>query len=147
MDIFGCDDWFEGVYQNGRHDKVRLFVARGYDHKRLYHHPELALSYGNNLTRKDILNLPDHPEIPVYILSNDDNSILVAYTLLYDDKFIKDPITHQLGDSIRLLVNARKPLTLFYASQSGLNSNTPPNHSAAVTLLSLAIQNFRSQPR
>jgi len=145
MDVFGSKDWFERDYFDTQRTKVRLFVARSYDHKRLYHHPELALSYRQNLTEKSISYLPGHPEIPVHVLSNDDKSELVAYILLYDNKFIKNPIMHQLGDSARLLVNARKPMTLFYASQSVPPSNAQFEKSSTASLLLSAIQSFRSR--
>lgn len=146
MDIFGSDDWFERNYQDKQYHKVRLFTARAYDHKRLYHHPELALSYGHSLNKQDITHLPGYPEIPVYRLRNDDNSMLIAYVLLYDAEFVKDPISHQLGESMRLLVSPRKPMTLFYASQSGLPPNTQFSQSAVASVLTLAIQSFQSQP-
>ncbi len=144
-DIFDSEDWFERDYFDTQRIKVRLFVARSYDHKRLYHHPELALSYGQNLTKKSILNISRQPEIPVHILTNDNKSKFVAYILLYDNKFIKNPIMHQLSDSARLLVNARKPMTLFYASQSLSPSSTSFEKLPAISLLLSTIQNFRSQ--
>jgi len=142
MDIFGSEDWFERDYQDKQYNNVRLFAARAYDHKRLYHHPELALSYGHNLDKKSIQNLPDHTDIPVFVLNSDNNSMLVAYVLLYDDEFIKSPIDHQLGESMRLLANPRKPMTLLYASQSELASNNQFSQSAVASILSLAIQNY-----
>lgn len=144
-DVYGSDDWFERIYVNGQDQEVRLFVARSYDQKRLYHHPELALSYGQNFTKKSISALPNYPEIPVHLLSNDDNSKIVAYVLMSDNKFIKDPIKHQLGNSLRLLISARKPLTLFYASQSELPLNTNFTQSSCATILTLAIQSFLAQ--
>lgn len=143
MDIFGSEDWFERDYRDKQHHKVRLFAARAYDHKRLYHHPELALSYGRSLSDNDILHLPGHPDIPVFILWNNERSILVAYVLLYNDEFIADPINHQLSESMRLLVSSRKPMTLFYASQTMAPGDTEFSQSAAASLLSLAIQNFQ----
>lgn len=145
IDIFSSTDWFERVYHDKQYHKVRLFTARSYDHKRLYHHPELALSYGHSLSKRGILNISNSPEIPVHLLSNDDNSMLAAYVLLYNGEFVSDPISHQLGDSMRLLVNARKPMTLFYASQSNLPFNTQFEQSDLASLLSLAIQSFQSQ--
>lgn len=143
--IYASDDWFERIYQSRENKDIRLFVARSYDQKRLYHHPELALSYGKDFTKKSISVLPDKPEIPVYLLSNDDNSMLVAYILMYDNTFIKNPIRHQFSESLRLLVGTRKPMTLFYASQSGLPPEVNFSHSASATILSLAIQSFQSQ--
>jgi len=146
-DIFGCTDWFERNYQDNHHTNVRLFVARAYDHKRLYHHPELALSYAQNLGKKEMLNLPGHPEIPVHVLSKEDHSMRVAYVLLYDGQFIQDPITHQISTSLNLLVNARKPMTLFYASQSGPPANTTFDQSAVADLLFQVIKSFQAQTK
>lgn len=145
MDLFDSEDWLERDYQNQKSDKIRLFAARSYNHKRIYHHPELALTHGHSLNKKEIINLPGHPEIPVHIFNNANNSIHVAYVLLYNDEFVESPIKHQLGDSLRLLVNAQKPMTLFYASQIGLAPDTQFNQSSVAPLLSLAIQNFQSQ--
>lgn len=145
QDIFESFDWFERDYRNSDYKKVRLFVARSFNHKKLYHHPELALSYGINLSHHKIETLPGQNDIPIHILSNDNHSIVVIYALEYDNHFIGDPITHQLAESIRLLANPRKPMTLFYASQTGLPSNLPIEQTAAMTLLSLAIQNFKQQ--
>ena len=144
-DIFDSEDWFERDYFDTQRTKIRLFVARSYDHKRLYHHPELALSYGQNLTKKKVKYLAEHPEIPIHILTNENKSKLIAYVLLYDDKIIKDPIMHQLSDSIRLLVNARKPMTLFYASQIVTSKNTLVEKSSAASLLLSAVHSFRLQ--
>ncbi|GEM_PF-534247 len=146
-DIFGSTDWFERNYQYNQHTNVRLFVARAYDHKRLYHHPELALSYAQNLGKKEILQLPGHPEIPAHVLSKEDHSMLVAYVLLYDGQFIQDPITYQISTSLNLLVNARKPMTLFYVSQSGPSANTEFDQSAVADLLSQAINSFQTQTK
>jgi len=144
-EIFESYDWFERNYRNSDFKKARLFVARSFNHKKLYHHPELALSYAINLSQHKIEKLPGQNDIPIHILSNDNHSIVIIYALEYDNRFIKNPITHQLAESIRLLVNPRKPMTLFYASQTGLPSNLPIEQSAAMTLLSLAIQNFNKQ--
>lgn len=143
--IYGSDDWFERIYRGRDEGPIRLFVARSYDQKRLYHHPELALSYAQNFTKNSISTLPKYPEIPVYLLSNDDHSMIVAYILMYDGSFIESPIKHQFSESLRLLVSARKPMTLFYASQSGLAPGTIFSQSASASILSLAIQSFQSQ--
>ncbi len=146
LDVFGSTDWFERDYQDQKYHKVRLFTARSYDHKRLYHHPELALSYGKDLTKQGIVNLPNDSRIPVHLLSNENNTLQAAYVLFYDDQFISDPINHQLGESMRLLVSAGKPMTLFYASQANATGNIPFDQSDMAQLLLLAIQNFQTQP-
>jgi len=145
-DIFGSSDWFERIYQKGVKNTIRLFAARGYDHKRLYHHPELALSYAKSLHKIAQHNLPNHNKTPVHVFSNDDNSLLVAYILLYDNEFIANPINHQLSESIRLLFNSRKLMTLFYASET-IIPGTQFEQSDLAPLLSLAIQSFQSQTK
>jgi len=144
-DIFDSEDWFERDYFDTQRTKIRLFVARSYNHKRLYHHPELALSYGEDLTNNNIIYTLEYPKIPIQILTNKDKSKLIAYTLLYDDELIRDPIMHQLGDSIRLLFNPRKPMTLFYVSQLVSHTKTPVEKSTAISILLSAIRSFRSQ--
>jgi len=145
MDIFGSVDWFERDYKDDQYNKVRLFTARAYDHKRLYHHPELALSYGYTLDKNEQITLANNSDIPVFVLKNNENSILVAYVLLYNNEFIKKPINHQFSESMRLFVSARKPMTLFYASQTGLSANTQFEKSAVAEVLASAIQSFQSQ--
>lgn len=143
MGYFLSTDWFERNYHI-KNKSVRLFIARSYDHKRLYHHPELALSYAQSLPIKSIENLPNHPNISVHVLS-DGKGLRAAYVLLYDNTSITNPIKHQLTDSLRLLVNSRKPITLFYTSQSNLLPSSEFKESEAAALLSLAIENFQSQ--
>jgi len=144
--VFNSEDWFERIYQNKENEKVRLFIARSFDLKALYHHPELALSYAQNLNNKTISTLSKKPEIPVHILKNDDSSIIVAYVLMHNDTFIQDPIKYQLSESFRLLVSQKKPMILFYTSQTALPNYSKLNLKTSTTLLSLAIQAFRSQP-
>ncbi len=145
MDIFGSTDWFERDYQNEHYEKVRLFAARAYDHKRLYHHAELALSYGHSLTSQGVIYLPEYPDLAIHILSKDNPPMLVAYALLYNDTLIANPITHQLSDSLKLLFSARQPMTLLYASQTGGFSLDNLGQSNAVSLLIAAIHSFKTQ--
>jgi len=115
--IFDSDDWFERVYHDSIGSTVRLFVARSYDHKRLYHHPELALSYGQDIKSGGIVFLQlDQHKIPVHTLRSVAGEIVAAYVLHYDGAFIENPIAHQMFDSLNLLVSGRKSLTLFYLS-------------------------------
>ena len=145
MDLFGTSDWVERIYQDQQYRRVRLFTGRSYDHKRLYHHPELALSYGQNLTKRGIVNLKEIPDIPIHLFNSDDNTTRVAYVLLYNGEFIANPILHQLTDSLRLLISTRKPMTLIYASQSNIPANLPFRQTAMAKLLPLAIHAWQAQ--
>ena len=143
--MFNSEDWFERIYQNKENVKVRLFIARSFDLKALYHHPELALSYAQDLSNKSISTLPKQAKIPVHILKNDDNSIIVVYVLMHNDTYIKDPIKYQLSESFRLLISQKKPMTLLYTSQTAQPSHSKLNLKTSTTLLTLTIQAFRSQ--
>jgi hypothetical protein len=144
-DTFGSQDWFERIYKDEQGHLIRLFVARSYDHKRLYHHPELALSYAKDLSRNGLVVLPGQPEIPVNLLQSTARSGIAAFVLLYEGKFIANPISHQIQDSLNLLVSARKPMTLFYISDDNAPENIPFNQTSAALLLNKAIRDFMAQ--
>ncbi len=144
-EVFNTDEWVERIYRNRKFKTVRLFIARSYDHKRLYHHPELALSYGVSMSNKEMLNLTEHPGINIYFLANDDYTKQAAYVLLYDKQFIDKPILHQLSESFRLLLNPRKPITLFYASQEFPDGNKDFENTAFAEVLINAIKQFQAQ--
>lgn len=145
QEIFGCEEWTERTYTDVNGKPLRLFVGRSYDHKRLYHHPELALSYAKGLTSTGIVNLPGQPEIPVNLLYNDARSNMAAFALYYDGKFIDNPISFQIQDSLKQLISAGKPMTLFYIADDNAANNTDFIQSSAATLLKSAIMDFMNQ--
>ena len=144
-ETFGSQNWIERIYMNEEGKSIRLFVIKGYDHKRLYHHPELALSYAKGLISNGQIQLAAHPGIPVNLLKNDTNPNIAAYALLYDGKFIDNPIWHQVLDSLNLLVSARKPMVLFYISDDSPPKNTTFKDTNAAFLLTKAIASYQSQ--
>lgn len=135
QETFNSHDWIERMYtdENGR--VVRLFVAKGFDHKRLYHHPELALSYGNNMVNEGIQWLQNEQKIPVNVLRNNNKPGLAAYVLWYDGQFIENPIQHQMRDTLKLLINPKKEMTLFYVSDSYSSDQLPFNESNSALIL------------
>ena len=141
-EMFDSNDWSERLYTDSHGSKVRLFMARSYNHKRLYHHPELALSYGSDMRAEGIVLLPGQPEIPVHLLRS--KAGLAAYVLLYDDEFVSNPILHQILDSLSLLFRGRKPLTLLYVSVPNTSNDSDFTKSAAASILIAAIRSFRS---
>lgn len=143
---FGASEWIERSYQDGTSQPVRLFAARAFDHKRLYHHPELALSYGGDFDNQGLTILPGEPPIPVKILRNRGGKGLVAYALHYEDSFIENPIKHQIQQSLKLLVSARKPITLFYVSDAHTPFAEDFQETSAARLLHKAIADFLAQP-
>lgn len=143
---FGCEDWIERTYTDKQGRSLRLFVGRSYDHKRLYHHPELALSYGKDLKGTGQIRLPGQPEIPVNILRNAMRpNFSAAFVLLYDGKFIDNPITHQVQDALKQLVSARKPMTLFYLANDATPDGVAFTKTPDASLLESAIKDFIGQ--
>jgi hypothetical protein len=143
---FGCEDWIERTYTDGQGKSLRLFVGRSYDHKRLYHHPELALSYAKDLKGTGQIRLPGQPEIPVNLLRNSMRpNFSAAFVLWYDGKFIDNPIAHQVQDMLKQLVSAGKPMTLFYLADDNTPNDAAFNKTPDALLLESAIRDFIGQ--
>ena len=79
---FGSDDWVERHYTRGA-DTVRLTVVRSYDPKSLYHHPELAITYGEQFAGEEITHLPNRPEMPIHTLVPAEQEEAVASYVLH----------------------------------------------------------------
>lgn len=141
-ETFDSFDWTERIYRDEHGHAVRLFVGRSYDHKRLYHHPELALSYARDLGHHKQVYLPSDPTIAINVLQNPTRPGLAAYALVVDDEFIANPIVHQLQDSLHLLIGARKSMTLFYVADDLAPINAPFEQSPAASVLISAIKDF-----
>lgn len=144
-EIFDTDDWLERTYTSPEGKSLRLFVARSFDHKRLYHHPELALSYGKDLRGRGQIRLPGQVEIPVNLLHHEKQANMAAFVLFYDGHFIDNPISHQFKDALEQLVSARKPLTLFYVMDDNAADDIPFEKGPAADLLQKAINDFIAQ--
>lgn len=144
-EVFNSQDWIERTYSKPAGFEIRLFVARSFDHKSLYHHPELALSYGRDMTAEGIVILPGEPELPVHLLRENLGSGLIAYTILYEDEFVQNPISLQILSAFDLLFNASKPMTLFYISTPNIPGQRRTDLSQVTDLLHAAIESFRSQ--
>jgi hypothetical protein len=143
-DMYGSSDWLERIYTSPEKTDVRLFVARSYDYKRLYHHPELGLSHGKKLEREGIVVLPGEERIIVHLYNELDNDGFVAYVLLYEEGYIESPIAHQLQNVFRQLVSARKQMTIFYVSGRYANGEGKFVQTPAASILTTAIRDFRS---
>jgi hypothetical protein len=142
---FDSTDWVERYYGPGEH--LRLFVIRTYDPKRVYHHPELAVSYHEAKFRPgDVVRLAGAPDVPVHALHGQEgHADLVLYALHYGDSFVRNPILFQLGLSGRLLFEGRRPMTLFYVHDSAPAAGAPVAEQPAARLLVAAIESFLRQ--
>lgn len=144
-EMFDSEDWIERNYVSRQGESARLFAARSYDHKRLYHHPELAILYGMDFKDEGIYRLPGSPEVPVRLLTKRTGKGAAAYTLLYDDEFVSNPIGFQLKTSFELVFSPRKPLTLLLVFDKDLPSHHALEDSPAARVLLDAVESFRNQ--
>lgn len=142
--MFDSEDWFERIYRAADGKVIRLFVTRSYNHKRLYHHPELGLSHGSDLKREGVVMLKGERQIPVHLLRNNNGRGLVAYVLLSDGKYIDRPVVHQIQESLKQLVSASRPMTIFYVSDTSSPAGVDFNRTSAAVVLGAAIDRFNS---
>lgn len=144
-DTFDSHDWIERRYVGTNGEIILLFVARSYDLKRLYHHPEIGILRGVDLKEGWIKRLPGMPEVPVHVLVSRTGKGLAAYVLLYDGRFVEDPIILQILTSLELLFSPKKQMTLFFAYDNGWYHDIPIEQSLALRILEEAVKGFLSQ--
>ena len=142
--VFASNDWIERIYVNSDGAKVRLFVARSYDYKRLYHHPELALSKGTDYRSRGIFILPGNPEMPIHLLRNRSGKGLVGYVLLHDGKLVQDPLTYQFKNAFKQLFSPRKAMTIIYVSDSVSPEGADFSKTSAAFVLGEAVKSFQT---
>ena len=135
-------DWFERTYTVGRSD-VRLFAARSFDAKKLYHHPELAVLRGLEPECSGKAVLPGRPDIPIEVLTTSDRGRrgIAVYALSYRGEYIDNPILFQLKTSRGLVFRGRRATTLFMASDLA-GSPRQLDKAPAVAVLRAALEAF-----
>jgi hypothetical protein len=139
---FDSFDWIERSYTAGARN-VRLTVIRSYDLKALYHHPELAVTYGISLAPESVQFAPDRPTVPVHVLSSSrGDGTLAMYALEYESRFIADPIRFQLRTAAELLFSGRRAMTLFFVTDTTGQSAGGLNGTPAAAVLFHAIDSF-----
>jgi hypothetical protein len=140
---FDATDWVERTYVRGD-EEVSLFVARSFDMKKLYHHPELAVAYGLELKpgRVETFDAPGGP-IHVHVLEGEQAG-LVAYALLYRDETVARPLLFQVLVAPDLLLRGRRPLTLAFVTAPGHSPGTSVKDSPAVTMLRAVVEHLRN---
>jgi hypothetical protein len=143
-DRLGSRDWTERRYPT--FPEVKLFIGRSYDPKRLYHHPELAVDYGQAYGASSIIHLPARPDVPIHFLRGDDSTPtrIAIYALRHRESYIDDPIRFQLRTSFALLFSRRAAMTLFFAAQE-LGPDQPVETSRAAALLIASMDAFEKQ--
>ena len=146
-DRFASEDWIERRYQTTEGRDLLLFVARSYDLKRLYHHPELAIAYGSDLRPAGTSYSALMKNVPVHVLRDESgqNAGLAVYALRYDDEFVDDPYVLQVRVAWQLLFTPRRPMTIFFVYDPAAPPGIRLENAPALTLLRASIESFLSQ--
>jgi hypothetical protein len=109
---FAAHDFVERRYHVGAQE-LELFAARTWDAKKLFHFPELALTYGRSVTaeRKEELD-----GVPVRVLEfrNRATVRVSVSALFYGKQPVRDPMPFLLRSLPELFVGRREPMTLIY---------------------------------
>lgn len=117
---FDSEDWIERQYVDASGRQVVLLAVRSYDMKRLYHHPELAITEAKfDLEQVVQLGAGSDPVHVHMLRPSDDGGDSAAYVLLYKDRTVSNPLWFQVLVAPELLVMGRRPLTLLFAQTSG----------------------------
>lgn len=145
QEVYDSVDWIERRYVGPDGTDLLLFVARSFDLKRLYHHPELGVLHRVDFKRPQTQSSPLLDGAPVHVLNSSVGLGVAAYALLYDGEFVAEPVLLQLRTSVELIFGARKPLTIFFVYDETLPSTTPFHKSTAARLLADAITSFDKQ--
>lgn len=101
---FGAKD-----FVTRRYGAIELFAARGWDGKKLFHFPELALTYGHAATA-----VRDVGGVRVIEFAEGRDVRMAAYALRYGDRPVTEPIRFYFSILPELFVGHREPMTLVY---------------------------------
>lgn len=140
-------DWSERHYRKPGGGDITLFIARSYDGKRLYHHPELAVAYGNDLRGAGIVRLPNRDAMPIHVLRGPTElgKGLAVYALLYERAFIDNPYVFELRRAGALLFSPRQPVTLLFAHDREAPADAAVEEALATRVLVAAAESFLAQ--
>ncbi|AMY10067.1 hypothetical protein LuPra_03295 [Luteitalea pratensis] len=127
---YGADSWAERTYQVPGKGDVGLFVARGFDMKKLYHHPELGVLRGRTFAPADTMALSDKPDQIVHVLQSASSQESAVYALIHDGRWVDNPYALQLSSAVTTLWTGPKPLTLVFAYGPVLANGQPSPFTA-----------------
>lgn len=119
---YAADSWAERTYAPAAQRQVSLFVARGFDLKKLYHHPELGVLRGNSFQP---LRTAEVDGRPVHVLQNVGDGDSAVYALIYEDEWVGNPYWLQASSAVTSLWTGRRPLTLVFAYGDVLEGGAP----------------------
>jgi hypothetical protein len=136
---YAADSWAERTYTRPGAGDVSLFVARGFDLKKLYHHPELGVLRGNSF---EPLRRATIDGEPVHVLQNLADGDSAVYALIYEQEWVGNPYVLQASSAFTSLWTGRRPLTLVFVYGPVLDRGQPT--ATAARLLPAAVERLRT---
>jgi hypothetical protein len=135
---FDSEDWVERTYVAMGADPLTVLVVRSYDMKRLYHHPELAVS-NREYERDRVVTVEAGGRAEqVHVLPGTSTG-LAAYALIYRGNTIGNPYAFQLRVAPELLLTGRRPLTLVFVEDPAGRDGDDVAGAPAVRALMAAV--------
>lgn len=134
---FASEDWVEREFVDASGRRSVVLAVRSYDMKRLYHHPELAVSEVDY--EREVGQRVDGPGGPldVHVLRSGAGDSVAAYALLFKGRTVANPYLFQVMQAPELLLFGQRPLTLvFVEAPAGPRSE---GEAAAVRMLVSAV--------
>ena len=149
---YGSEDWIERMYRAPHGGEVQVFVARSYDHKLIYHHPEAAIAvksrtgdYATEFGGVERQILPMLGGLPVHVLRGRYETGLAVYALYSGGDFVDNPYLFQIRSAIGMLASPRKPMTLFFVHDRAVAADLPLEDALVTNILVASIESFLSQ--
>lgn len=142
-ETYGATSWLERQYGDGR-DSISVFVARGYDLKKLYHHPELGTVRGTSFRTHQLVRLSAAQ--PVHVLRNDAAGPSVVYALIYDREWVANAYRLQIESALATIWKGRQSLTLILVYGNVVELDGALSQ-AAVELLTQLARSAEASPR
>lgn len=131
VNTYDADSWAQRTYALPGRGEFSLFVARGFDLKKLYHHPELGILRGHSFSPARRTPL-DAAGSPVFVLEGTSSEDAAVYALLYEGQWVANPYMMQLYSAVTSLWGGRRPLTLVLVHGDVLVDGRPREETAAL---------------
>jgi hypothetical protein len=133
LETFGAED-----FATRSCGGLELFAARSYDGKRLFHFPELALTYGRAATAERDAPLPAR----VLEFDGERNVRVAAYALVYGRRAVERPISFYLSILPELFLGRREPMTLVYVQGEAPRARRAALEEGVLRLLEDAVESL-----
>ncbi len=136
---FASEDWVERSYSLAGQGPVRILAVRSYDMKRLYHHPELAVTEREYKSAERVTLPAADGTMDIHVLRGM-RAGMAAYALVYRGQTVANPYVFQIRVAPELLLTGQRPLTLVFAEDDAGDAEGDAAGLRAVRSVAAAVQ-------